>query len=96
MARPPREKFPNANVGDLVRNEHGTWSIVAPDYCPSGHPTTPGRVSVRGGACDCGQRHMTWTCECGAVTYAPKLGDECRTRSAPGSAYEDDQRGDVT
>lgn len=72
------------------------WAIVEPDHCPEGHPSTPKRVSVRSTVCDCGQRHMTWTCECNAVTYAPKLGPDCRVRSAPGSAYEDDQRTDVT
>ncbi|WP_255795503.1 hypothetical protein [Mycobacteroides abscessus] len=36
MARPPRDRFPNAYVGDLVPNGKG-WTVVGPAYCPNWH-----------------------------------------------------------
>ncbi|MGC7264392.1 hypothetical protein RA990_21245, partial [Mycobacteroides abscessus subsp. abscessus] len=36
MARPPRDRFPNAFVGDLVPNGKG-WTRVGPLYCPNWH-----------------------------------------------------------
>jgi len=33
-------------------------------------------------ACSCG-RHLTWRCECDAVTYGPALGDGCSLLDGP-------------
>src|SRR5882762_7220356 len=44
-----------------------------PRHCPRGHLLQPGRMLVGSIACSCG-RHLTWCCECGAVTYGPALG----------------------
>jgi hypothetical protein len=32
--------------------------------------------------CSCG-RHLTWRCECGAITYGPILGDGCTPLHGP-------------
>jgi hypothetical protein len=42
----------------------------------------PGRMLVGSIACSCG-RHLTWRCECGAVTYGPALGEGCRGEVPP-------------
>ena len=41
-----------------------------------------GRVLVGSIACSCG-RHLTWRCECGAVTYGPALGAGCSLLHGP-------------
>ncbi|MGV0582784.1 hypothetical protein ABQE45_03405 [Mycobacteroides chelonae] len=51
MARPPRDKFPNAYVGDLAPNGGG-WTVVSPLYCPNWrsideHRLDPALSSVR-------------------------------------------------
>jgi hypothetical protein len=33
-------------------------------------------------ACSCG-RHLTWRCECGAVTYGPALAEGCSLLDGP-------------
>jgi hypothetical protein len=33
-------------------------------------------------ACSCG-RHLTWRCECGAVTYGPALTSGCSLLNGP-------------
>jgi len=38
--------------------------------------------AIRGIACSCGL-HLTWRCECGAVTYGPALADECSLLDGP-------------
>jgi hypothetical protein len=37
-------------------------------------------------ACSCG-RHLTWCCECGAVTYGPALGERQRDAQRAARAY---------
>jgi hypothetical protein len=44
--------------------------VRPPLRCPRGHPLRPGRMLVGSIACSCG-RHLTWRCECEAVTYGP-------------------------
>ncbi|RIS67706.1 hypothetical protein [Mycobacteroides abscessus] len=80
MARPPRDRFPNACVGDLVETPTG-WAVVAPLYCPNWHSIEEPGWKHSTDLCDCGTRHYTWTCHCGATTYAPKLGRNCQIRS---------------
>jgi hypothetical protein len=53
-----------------------------PQHYPRGHPLRPGRVLVGSIACSCG-RHLTWCCECGAVTYGPALADGCSLLNGP-------------
>jgi hypothetical protein len=71
-----------AAVGELVRSTTGAWMVRPPQHCPRGHPLRPGRVLVGSIACPCG-RHLTWRCECGAVTYAPPLGVGCTLLHGP-------------
>jgi HAMP domain-containing protein len=42
----------------------------------------PGHVLVGSIACSCG-RHLTWRCECGAVTYGPAFGEGCSLLNGP-------------
>jgi hypothetical protein len=47
-----------------------------------GHGIAPRAISIGSIACSCG-RHLTWRCECGAVTYGPALGDGCSLLDGP-------------
>jgi hypothetical protein len=71
-----------AGVGELVRCTTGQWMVRPPLYCPHGHALRPGRMLVGTIACSCG-RHMTWRCECGAVTYGPALAEGCSLLDGP-------------
>jgi hypothetical protein len=42
----------------------------------------PGRVLVGSIACSCG-RHLSWRCECGAVTNGPALAEGCSLLDGP-------------
>jgi hypothetical protein len=75
-----------AAVGELVQSTTGQWMIRPPTHCPAGHLLRPGRMLVGSIACSCG-RHLTWRCECGAVTYGPTIGDGCRLLN-PSSAFQ--------
>jgi hypothetical protein len=48
----------------------------------SGHRLRPGHTIVGTIACSCG-RHLTWRCECGAVTYGPALTEQCSLLDGP-------------
>jgi hypothetical protein len=49
-----------------------------PYRCARGHWLLPGHMIVASRPCSCGRgRHVTWECECGDVTYSPKLRDSC-------------------
>jgi hypothetical protein len=63
-------------VGELVQSTTGQWMVRPPMRCPRGHVLRPGRMLVGSIACSCG-RHLTWRCECGAVTYGPALSEGC-------------------
>jgi hypothetical protein len=69
-------------VGELVRCTDGRWMIRPPQHCPRGHRLSPGRVLVGHRVCSCGG-HTTWTCDCGAVVYAPPVAPECRVLVGP-------------
>ncbi|WP_157901319.1 hypothetical protein [Mycobacteroides franklinii] len=56
MARPPRDKFPNAYVGDLVPNGKG-WTRVGPTYCPEWHSVHEPGWTQRRRPCACSIRH---------------------------------------
>jgi len=57
--------------------------IRPPQHCPRGHRLTPGRVLVGHVPCSCRGAHTMWTCECGAVVYAPPLSVACRVLAGP-------------
>lgn len=61
-------------------------ATVVPDYSTSdAHawpPLQPGRMLVDRIACLCG-RHLTWCCECGAVTYGPTFAYGCSLLDGP-------------
>jgi hypothetical protein len=71
-----------AGVGELVRSTTGQWMVKPPLHYPRGHPLGPGRMLVGSIACSCG-RHLTWRCDCGAVTYGPPLGAGCSLLDGP-------------
>ncbi|WP_078345275.1 hypothetical protein [Mycobacteroides chelonae] len=87
MTRPPRDRFPNAYVGDLVPNGKG-WTVVGPLYCPNWHSVEEPGWKQRCPPCECGRRHHVWTCHCGAAIHAPKLGPHCRIIYGPKAPYE--------
>jgi hypothetical protein len=80
VQRPTRWVMPA--VGELVRRTDGRWMIRPPQHCPRGHRLSPGRVLVGHRVCSCGG-HTTWTCDCGAMVYAPPLAPECRVLVGP-------------
>jgi hypothetical protein len=65
-AKPPRDN----PAGWLAISDP---QIVAAWASPRVHTLRPGRMLVGTVACSCG-RHLTWRCECGAVTYGPGAG----------------------
>jgi hypothetical protein len=69
-------------VGELVQSTTGQWMVRPPLRCPRGHPLRPGHTIVGTIACSCG-RHLTWRCECSAVTYGPALGEGCSLLNGP-------------
>lgn len=49
-----------------------------PYRCARGHWLLPGHMMVGSRSCSCGRgRHTTWECECGDITYSPKVRDTC-------------------
>ena len=71
-------------VGELVRSTSGQRMVKPPLRCPRGHPLRPGRMLVGTVACSCG-RHLTWRCECGAVTYGPAPGHRVQRAARAGA-----------
>jgi hypothetical protein len=71
-----------AAVGERVQSTWGQWIVRPPLRCPRGNPLRPGRMLVGSIACSCA-RHLTWRCECGAVTYGPALAERCRLLDRP-------------
>jgi len=63
-------------VGELARFPSTRWAAPPPLRCPRGHLMRPERIVINSTACSCG-RHRTWRCHCGAVTYAPAMGEKC-------------------
>jgi hypothetical protein len=52
-----------ANVGDLVQNRNGSWSMVGPGFCQDLHRLAPGRVTVGHLACsEHSGGHTLWWC----------------------------------
>jgi hypothetical protein len=66
---------------------------VAAVRCPNGHPLRPGRVLVGSIAYSC-RRHLTWRCECAAVTYGPALADAACSMGRLGCGA-DSSRGEI-
>ena len=69
-------------VGELVRYTNDQRMVRPPECCPVGHRILPGRTIVGTIPCSCG-RHLTWRCECGAVTYGPALSESCSLLDGP-------------
>jgi hypothetical protein len=61
---------------------HSRANQLLPLLLPGGHRLLPGHTSVGTIACSCG-RHLTWRCECGAVTYGPALAEGCSLLDGP-------------
>jgi hypothetical protein len=81
----PRECGPSSHYhqDSLFRLATSCSSVVLSDArrtqkLPRSTPAYSRSAYPRGGsiACSCG-RHLTWRCECGAVTYGPPLGEGC-------------------
>jgi hypothetical protein len=66
-----------SEVGELVLSVDGQWMVRPPTHCGNGHPITPGHVLVGTAVCQCHDRHLTWSCECGSTVYGPSLGAGC-------------------
>jgi hypothetical protein len=77
-------------VGELVRCTDGPWMVRPPERCRHGHPHLPGRTIIGAIPCSCG-RHLTWACECGAVTYGPALAEGCSLLDGPARVREKHQ-----
>jgi hypothetical protein len=71
-------------VGELVLSTDGAVMVRPPQRCGRGHPIAPGHVLVGSAVCSCGDRHLTWECECGDTTYGPALGPDCSVMNGPG------------
>jgi hypothetical protein len=70
-----------AAVGELVQSTSGQWR-VRPAQLPARAPDATGPTLVGSIACSCG-RHLTWRCDCGAVTYGPALAEGCSLLDGP-------------
>lgn len=82
-ARAVRKEGVNG-IGDCVRSTDGRWMVRPPERCADGHLLVLGRVLVGTAACSCGDRHLSWMCDCGAVTYGPELGARLFVVERPG------------
>lgn len=61
-----------------VDDELVLYTDKRPYRCANGHWLLPGHMIVGSRSCSCGRgRHTTWECECGDVTYSPKVRDAC-------------------
>jgi hypothetical protein len=80
-----------AAVGELGRCANGQWIVRPPLRCPSGHLLRAGRMLVGSIASACG-RHLTWRCECGAVTYGPALAEGCSLLDGPARMRQPDRQ----
>jgi hypothetical protein len=69
-----------ADVSDLVRHTH--WMDRRPQRCTRGHWLLPGHMIVDTIPCSCGE-HITWECECSAITYGPALAEGCSLLDGP-------------
>jgi hypothetical protein len=72
-----------ANVSDPVRGLYRDQMDTPPQRCTRGHWLLPGHMIVYNIPCSCGD-HITWECECSAVTYGPALTEGCSLRERPG------------
>ena len=70
-------------VGELVIGTDGACMVRPPQRCGNGHLIRPGHVLVGTAVCSCGDRHITWTCDCGSTVYGPELGLQCSVMDGP-------------
>jgi hypothetical protein len=70
-----------ADVGELVRSTTGPMDGQATAALPATR-FAPGHVLVGCVACSRG-RHLTWRCECGAVSYGLALAEGCSLLRGP-------------
>ena len=74
--------FVAADVIDPIGGSHTHSEDRPPQRCTSGHWLLPGRMIVYAIACSCGE-HLTWECECSAITYGPALAEGCSLLDGP-------------
>jgi len=70
------------DVSDPVRCSHTDWMDRPPRRCTRGHWLLPGHMIVNTIPCSCGE-HITWECECSAITYGPALAEGCSLLDGP-------------
>jgi hypothetical protein len=72
------------DISDPARGSATRWMDRPPHRCTRGHWLLPENMIVYTIPCSCGD-HVSWECECSAVTYGPALTVGCSLleRSAP-------------
>jgi hypothetical protein len=64
-----------------IDTDHVPFTESQPYRCGRGHWLLPDRMMAGTVTCSCRRgRHTTWECECGDITYAPKLKEACALR----------------
>jgi hypothetical protein len=71
-----------ADVSDIVHGSYKHQMDTPPQRCTRGHWLLPGHMIVYNIPCSCGE-HITWECECSAVTYGPALTEGCSLLERP-------------
>jgi hypothetical protein len=69
---------PASVVAVTIDADRVPFTESQPYRCGRGHWLLPGHMMAGSKPCSCRRgRHTTWECECGDVTYAPKLKGSC-------------------
>ena len=76
-----------ADVSDPARGSHTRWMDKPPSRCTRGHWLLAGHMIVYTIPCSCGE-HITWECECNAITYGPALAVGCSLYDRPAQVRE--------
>ena len=76
-----------SDVSDPVRRSHTHWMDIPPQRCTRGHWLLAGHMIVYTIPCSCGE-HITWECECSAITYGPALAEGCSLLDGPAQVRE--------
>lgn len=76
-----------ADVRDPARGSHSRWMDKPPSRCTRGHWLLAGHMIVYTIPCSCGE-HITWECECSAITYGPALAAGCSLYDRPAQVRE--------
>lgn len=70
------------DVNDPVVGFRTEWMDTPPRRCTRGHWLLAGHMIVYTTPCSCGD-HITWECECSAITYGPALATGCSLLDEP-------------